>query len=235
MSKLIQFKILAYISAYVNGVSADVISFDTDAKEAICDTGCSRTLTFDLNDFISYKPSSGEVEGSGKHNIVGVGTVKYTVVTDSGNTTDIIIHDVIYVPTLNVRLLSIQQLCQQTLELKTEAVVGPTHLILRWGKHVKSVPYNGTSNFPVLCTVPGAQRATAHISKHLSPWNKAYLIRDKINTKWDHNLNDGSSEILPPELESTILSSTSNLNTDVVKPSPQTCLYISTHTLLVSH
>ena len=122
------------------------------------------TLTFDLNDFISYKPSPGEVEGLGKHNIVGVGTFIFTVVTDSGYTTDIIIHDAIYVPTLNVRLLSIQQLCQQTLDLKMEAVVGSTHLKLRWGRHVKSVPYNGTSNLPVLCTAPGAQRAAAPVS-----------------------------------------------------------------------
>ena len=198
VSKLSRFKISAYISAYVNGTSAEVISFDTDAKECILDTGCSRTLTFDLKDFFSYKPSPGEVEGLGKHNIVGVGTVKFTVVTDNGYTTDIIINDAIYVPTLNVRLISIQQLCQQKLGTKMEAVVGPTHLRLSWGRHVKSVPYNGTSNLPVLCTAPGAQRASAHISKHLSPWNKAYLIKDKLKTKWDHNLYDGSSEILPP-------------------------------------
>ena len=102
-----------------------------------------------------------------------------------------------------------------------EAVVRPTHLRLSWGRHVKSVPYNGTSNLPVLCTAPGAQRAAAHISKYLLPWNKAYLIKDKLKTKWNHNLYDGNSEILPPELESTIPPPKSKLNTDVVKPSLQ--------------
>ena len=103
-----QIKILAYWNAYLNGTSNDVISFDTDAKEAILDTGCSRTLTYDIGDFTTYEPCTGEVEGLGKHKIVGVGTVKYTVVTDSGNTTNIIINDAIYVPTLDVRLISVQ-------------------------------------------------------------------------------------------------------------------------------
>ena len=161
-----QLKLLAYLNAYLNGITADVISFDTDAKEAIVDTGCSRTLTYDRNDFISYKSCTGEVEGLGKHDIVGVGTVKYTVVTDSGHTTDIIIRDAIYVPTLDVQLISIQQYIQQTLDLNSEASIGPTHLSIRWIVHVKSIPYNGTSNLPVLCTAPGAETATAYISKH---------------------------------------------------------------------
>ena len=58
------------------------------------------------DDFIKYEPCTGEVKSIGKHDLVGVGTVKYTVVTDSGDTTDIIIKVVVYVPTLDVRLLS---------------------------------------------------------------------------------------------------------------------------------
>ena len=58
------------------------------------------------DDFIKYEPCTGEVKSIGKHDLVDVGTVKYTVVTDSGDTTDIIIKVVVYVPTLDVRLLS---------------------------------------------------------------------------------------------------------------------------------
>ena len=56
--------------------------------------------------FIKNEPCTGEVKNISKHDLVGVGTVKYTVVTDSGDTTDIIIKVVVYVPTLDVRLLS---------------------------------------------------------------------------------------------------------------------------------
>ena len=58
------------------------------------------------DDFIKYEPWTDEVKSIGKHDLVGVGTVQYTVVTDSGDTTDIIINVVVYVPTLDVRLLS---------------------------------------------------------------------------------------------------------------------------------
>ena len=204
-----QLKILAYLNAYINGTSADVISFDIDTKEATLDIGCSRTLTYDRSDFITYRPCTGEVEGLGKHDIIGLGTVQFSVVTDNGNTTPITIHDAIYIPTLDVRLISIQKYCQQTLELSTEAVL------------VKSVPYNVTGNLPILCTAPGAQRPSAYISKHLSPWNKDDLFKDKQNDKWDSKLIHGSNEILSPELESTVHSATTKLNTKHVNTFPQ--------------
>ena len=72
------------------------------------------------------------------------------------DTTDIIIEAAIYVPTLDVRLLSTQRYVQYMLDLNSEGSIGPTHLGIKWGEHVKSVPYNGTSNLPVLCTAPGA-------------------------------------------------------------------------------
>ena len=79
---------------------------------------------------------------------------------------------------------------------------------------MKHVPYNGTSNLLVLCTAPGAQTATAYISKHLTPWSKAYLLKDKKSVLWDNKHDDGSSEILPPELESTVPSDKSKMKKD---------------------
>ena len=181
-------------------------------KSQIADTGCSRTITYNKSDYINYEPYTGEVEGLVKYDIVGIGTVKYTLVTDSGDTTDIIIKDAIYIPTRDVRLLSIQQYIQQTLDLNSEAGIWPSHLTIRWGEDVKCVPYNGTINLLVLCTSPGDQRATTYISKHLTPWNKAYLLKDKKSVLWDNKLDDGSIEILPPELESTVPPDKSKLN-----------------------
>ena len=76
LGHLTQMKFLAYISAHLSRIKSDTIYFDTDTKEVIVDTGCSHTLTYDRNDFISYDITSDEVEGLGTHEIVGTGTVK---------------------------------------------------------------------------------------------------------------------------------------------------------------
>ena len=162
-----QLKILAYISAHLSSTTSDTITFDTDSKEAIIDTGCSRTLTYDRKDFITYKETDGEVEGLGTHKIIGTGTVKYTVLDDKGVKADIICKDAIHVPTLDVRLLSPQQFVQQADDPNAEGVVKATHFILKWESYVKSVPYHGENNLPILVTAPGAKLAHAYISKHL--------------------------------------------------------------------
>ena len=101
-----QFKILAYISAHLSSTSSDTIYFDTDSKQAIIDTGCSRTLTYDRKDFITYEETDGEVKGLGTHHFFGTGTVKYTVLDDDGVKVDIICKYAICEPTLDVILLS---------------------------------------------------------------------------------------------------------------------------------
>ena len=136
-----QLNILSYISAYLNSNESNCISFDTDAIEAILDTGCSRTLTYDKNDFITYEPTTGEVDGLGTHKIVREGAVEYTVMDDNGYKTDIIIHEAIHVPTLDVRLISAQKFVQENEHLNAEGAIKSTHLVLRWDKYVKSVPY----------------------------------------------------------------------------------------------
>ena len=51
------------------------IYFDSDAVEIILDSGCSFTISFCREDFISFRPSVGQVEGLGIHKIKGRGTV----------------------------------------------------------------------------------------------------------------------------------------------------------------
>ena len=55
---------------------------------------------------------SGKVEGLGVHNIVGTGTLKYTVLDDNGDKVNLLINDAIHVPTMDVRLISLQQIAQ---------------------------------------------------------------------------------------------------------------------------
>ena len=111
-------KILAYTSAHL-GSSSNTVSFESDTIEAVLDTGSSRTLTCDRKDFIRYTKTNRNVDGIGTHHIVGKDTLKYTATNDNGCETNMILHDVIHVPTLNVRILSVQQFAKQYKELRT--------------------------------------------------------------------------------------------------------------------
>ena len=195
---------MAYISAHLSHLKSETISFDSDAQEAIVDTGCSRTLTYDRNDFITYDVTSGEVEGLGIHKIIGTGTVQYTVVDDTGETIQLRCRDAIHVPSLTVRLVSPQQIMQQDEHMNTEAIIQANSLLFKWDGHIKFIPYNSESNLPVLVTAPGSKLATAYICKHFTTWNKAHLAKDNKNVNWDTRLIHRNKSLLPPELESTI-------------------------------
>ena len=74
------------------------VKFDSDAVESMLDTGCSTFISFELNDFIDYKPTKGKVEGLGIHDIVGTGTLKYTLLDDNGDQVNVLIGNEIHVP-----------------------------------------------------------------------------------------------------------------------------------------
>ena len=90
------------------------INFDSDAVEETLDTGCVISISFERNDFINYKPMNGKVEGLGIHNVVGTGITKYTVLDDNGDKVNLLINNEIYVPTMDVRLISLHQILQQS-------------------------------------------------------------------------------------------------------------------------
>ena len=105
--------VIAFLGAHICTSATTHVAFDSDSFEAILDSGCSTTLTSKQSDFITYSKDSGEVEGLGTHDIVGTGTVQYKVLDDDGIIKNIVLHDAIHVPTLKIRLISIQQLAQQ--------------------------------------------------------------------------------------------------------------------------
>ena len=127
--------IMAYLGAHVCTSKTKNIFFDTDAVEAVLDTGCSVTLSSERSDFITYKPTTGQVEGLGVHKIVGTGTVKYTVMDDNGKKVNLLICDSIHVPTLDVRLISVQQLAQQNANPDAGGHVTADYLKLTWDNH----------------------------------------------------------------------------------------------------
>ena len=101
-------KILAYHCAHVSYRHRGTVNFDSDAVEAILDTGCSTSISFERNDFINYKTMNGKVEGLGVHNIEGTGTIKYTVLDDNGDKVNLLIRNAIHVPTMDVMLILLQ-------------------------------------------------------------------------------------------------------------------------------
>ena len=49
-----------------------------------------------------------KVEGLGIHNIIGTGTLKYTMLDDNGDKVNLLTKNEIHVPTMAVRLISLQ-------------------------------------------------------------------------------------------------------------------------------
>ena len=190
--------IIAYVSAHICISSTSHVSFDSDAVEAVLDSGCSTTLTSERSDFITYSISSGEVEGLGKHNIVGTGTVRYDVIDDDGNKVSIIINDAIHVPTLEIRLISIQQIAQQSNDPLAGCHILANNLTLQWDGHTKTIPYNKTSNLPILYTVPGGKRAAAYISQHMMTY--AYKMNISHPDKSNKLIRPENHDVPPEEL-----------------------------------
>ena len=185
-------KIHAFHCAHVSYRHRGTVNFDSDAVEAILDSGCSTSISFERNDFIDYKPMNGKVEGLGVHNIVGTGTIKYTVLDDDGNSVNLLIKNAIHVPTMDVRLISLQQIAQQSDDKSAGGDVRADACYLRWNGLLKTVPYQTGSNLPILYTIPGGSIANAYITKHshaVHVQTSAYQSKPgERNLNWDKSL-----------------------------------------------
>ena len=92
----------------------EAIRFDTDSCTLILDTGASACFTYCMNDFISFTPLKSKVQGLGTLNIHGVGTVQYPIINDKGHKVMLTIKNAYYVPAIQTRLISPQQICKAT-------------------------------------------------------------------------------------------------------------------------
>ena len=216
-------RILAFHCAHVSFRQRGTVNFDSDAVEAILDTGCSTSISFERSDFINYKPMKSKVEGLGIHNIVGTGTIKYTVLDDNGDKVNLLVKNAIHVPTMDVRLLSLQQVAQQC---DTESAGGDVRAdacYLRWNGLLKTVPYQKGSNLPILYTLPGGSIAEAYITKHtrsIQVQVNAYLVKEgEQNPYWDKSLIH-DEYIKQKQDEATI--PTNNRELSILKPSKYT-------------
>ena len=168
------------------------IKFDSDAVEAILDSGCSTSISFEIKYFISYKPMKDKVEGLGIHNITGIGTLKDTVLDDNGDQVNIIIKYAIHVPTMDARLISLQKIAQQSRDKDTGADIRAKAYYLQWNDVTKTVLYQEGSNLPILYTLPGGKIVKSYIVQHMHAFSlhnkKSYLAKEDKRVTWDKSL-----------------------------------------------
>lgn len=162
------------------------------------DTGASAAFSHCLQDFISFTPLNSEVSGLGKLKIKGVGTIRYKVMTDSGEMAMLEIKNAYYVPALDTRLISPQQVCNQS-KIPCSYTGTKNSFTLRWGKHSKTVTIDPNNNLPVMHTAPGVEKAKyimANLTKHQCCFKSARTIpRFKIQNPSDDNDSDDDSTI----------------------------------------
>eukprot|EP00957_Ditylum_brightwellii_P125532 9568628-Ditylum_brightwellii.AAC.1 len=115
----------------------------------------------DKNDFISYSPYKGKVQGIGSMHIIGKGTVHYYVNDDNGNKVQILISNAYHIPSLPARLISLQQLAQQSRDPLAGAYTTKKDLIISWDFHCTTVKYNKVNNLPMLYTEPRESTAAS--------------------------------------------------------------------------
>lgn len=152
----------ANLCAFISAPNNNNASFDSDSVKIILDTGASAGFTHCLGDFISFRSIKGEVSGLGKHQIHGIGTVKYDITNDKGIKQSLTVKDVFYVPTIKERLLSPQQIAQQYSKSGVSCYVGDGNCFqLYWGNNCKTISLNKSNNLPIMHTAPGTSNAKA--------------------------------------------------------------------------
>ena len=79
---------------------------------------------------------------------------------------------------MDVRLISLQQIAQQSNDPLAGGDVKAEACYLRWNGLLKTVPYQEGSNLPILYTLSGGKIAQTYIAMHTHtfyPKNKAYF------------------------------------------------------------
>jgi hypothetical protein len=155
----------AAICGFVSNNDVSSCTFDTDSVDIISDTGASAAFTYCLQDFIDFTPMEDCVKGLATLKIRGKGTVHYNVVNDQGDLVSMIIRNCYYVPEMDMRLISPQQLAQQSSKRCSHALNDRT-FHLRWNGNTKTIPLCKRNNLPILHTASGTALA-GHIASYM--------------------------------------------------------------------
>ena len=107
---------------------------------------------------------------------------------------------------MDVRLISLQQVAQQSRDKGTGAVITAKACYLKLNGRTKTIPYQAGSNLTILYTLSGGKVARTYIAQHSHAFtlhnNNAYLSKKDKNLNWDKSLIHKS--MYPLEDETTI-------------------------------
>lgn len=182
----------------------EMMPFDTDSFPIIIDTGCSRSITSYINDFVPSTLRLPDKKKIGIQGIAGtrvevhkIGTIKWVVQDKSGSNRTIILPDSLYVPSIDVRLLSPQHMAQTNKKDNVKCTVVADKMVLSWGKGINvSVPIQPeNANIATIWTAPGFKcfRMFASVLSDTYGMDKAATM----STRMDKKKKKVSLEIAP--------------------------------------
>jgi hypothetical protein len=134
--------------------------FDSDSFDILVDGGASACISNNLADFIKPpKTSAIRVKGfNGTTSSTKVGTVRWSILDDSGQERTLEVHNTYYVPACPLRLLSPQHYSQQQNDHRgTYSVNFGDQVVFVWnaGRFKTTMPLTAVTNVGILRRAPG--------------------------------------------------------------------------------
>jgi hypothetical protein len=148
----------------------------------ICiDTGASCCISNCKDDFITFAPSSSTVLkgiGSGL-NIIGTGTIKWSIINDNGDEVTLHLHNILYVPEAPMSLLSPQHMAQKTSSNSDGFTSKGSFGVLTFGGFHRTILYNSTNNLPIIFLASNLCKITS-ITNTLSDTTTAAFLSSTV-------------------------------------------------------
>jgi hypothetical protein len=176
--------IRAYLNVFISGSTGKLpIQFSVNAKPICIDSGASLTVSNNKDDFLCLRPItdqhlSGIATGLP---ISGIGTLKWTVLTDSGVAVALRITQALYVPACPMNLLSSQHLAQQTKGLQDGFKISSSTGTLTFSGHTRTVLLDRQSNLPIFYTIGESDGRSNTAVSHIAVSNSCYAHAVSIN------------------------------------------------------
>jgi hypothetical protein len=144
--------------------------FDSDSFDILVDGGATSSISNNLDDFVSPpRPSRIRVQGfNGTTSATQVGTVKWTVLDDSGLRRTLTIPKTYYVPDCPLRLLSPQHYSQVTNDYRgTYSTNFGDHVLFVWNRRQfkATLPLSAHTNVGILRSAPGHRLFSAAVGR----------------------------------------------------------------------
>jgi len=162
------------------------MNFSPGGQPICIDSGASCCISNNRKDFVSFSPSSNSVLNGIANGLQkeGTGTLYWKIFNDNGDEVMLHIHNSLYVPSLPMKLLSPQQICQQTNYPDDDFIVHASHGTLRFASHQRTIYYNPINNLPIFFTSsnPSELSSTSSENSSITPATSALLRSANLDT-----------------------------------------------------